>query len=145
MKYLQLAASCMIAVSCLGCEMKPLKSELVGFPRVISNQEKVSFTIRLRNRSPISQPIPTEFEVRHCAAFGFIPENGPNSSTEYSHLYAVTGIDLCPPTCEVISAFGSRDYEFQWQPPKNSKGKGVFVVRLEGTLPKIEPFAVKIE
>ena len=144
MRTLQLTIG-IFAVSCVGCQIRPLKSELVGFPRVVSSREDVSFKIRLRNRSPMSQPIPTEFEVRYCAAFAFVPGADSKSLSSDFRLNAPRGIDLCPPTCETIGGFGTRDYEFRWHPPKNTHGEGVLVVQLQEELPKISPFAVRIE
>lgn len=133
------------AMSCVGCQFGSLQSEIVGFPRVVSSREDVLFKLRLRNRSLISQPIPTEFEVRYCAAFAFVPGADPKNRDIGFEFTTPRGIDLCPPSCEVIGAWKTREYEFRWSPPKNAHGEGALVVQLQEELPKIAPLAVRME
>jgi hypothetical protein len=134
-----------VGMSSLGCQVRPLKAELIGFPRVVAGPEEVDFKIRLRNLSPISQPIPTEFEVQYCSGFAFVPGIEPENLPDGFRVHGPRAIDLCPPSCETIAGWGTREYQFRWQPPKDRKGEGSFVVQLQEELPAINPFAIQIE
>lgn len=133
------------AMCCVGCQFRSLQGEIVGFPRVVSSRQEVRFKLRLRNRSLISQPIPTEFEVRYCAAFAFVPGVDPKNREVGFEFTTPRAVDLCPPSCEVIGAWKTREYEFRWSPPKNAHGEGALVVQLQEELPKIAPLGVRIE
>lgn len=118
---------------------------MIGFPRVVSGREDVNFTIRLCNLSPISQPIPTEFEVRYCSGFAFVPGIEPKNLPDTFRVDGPRAIDLCPPSCEMIGSWGTRDYRFHWRPPNERRGEGTLVVQLQEELPAIKPFAIRIE
>jgi hypothetical protein len=144
MRFLPLTIG-IICLSCVGCQVRPLKAELIGFSRVVSCREDVNFKIRLRNISPVSQPIPTEFEVRYCSGFAFVAGIEPENLPDDFRVDGPRAIDLCPPSCEMIGGWGIREYQFRWQPPKNWRGEGTLVVQLQEELPAISPFAIRIE
>lgn len=134
-----------VAAGCVSCHTQPLKAEVVGLPAVVKRGEKVSFTVRVKNRSFKEQALPTEYEVRYCTGFRFIPGKKASEYRWGEDGINRNSLDVCPPTREPIAARGTREYVCEWVAPKGVRGEGVFVTDLHGGLSRVEARALTIE